>query len=131
MTTVEQLELDAEPAGSDAEGGTETEEVEAASEEVGGTYLPEFFSDSPIRGDWSINVKMANAIQANEQFKKHCFECNIPDHFIKDCPQAKNGRRPENQWGLTKTASVSGIGNTPSSMPTQLGQQQKLNQEVK
>ena len=77
MTTVEQPELDPEPAGSDAEGGTETEEVEAASEEAGGTYLPEFLSDSSIRGDWSINVKMANAIQANEQFRKHCFECNI------------------------------------------------------
>ena len=74
---MEQPELDPELASSDAEGGTETEEVEAASEEAGGTYLPEFLSDSPIRGDWSINVKMANAIQTNEQFKKHCFECNF------------------------------------------------------
>ena len=94
VTTVEQPEIDSEPAGSDEEVNTEIEEVESISDEAGGTYLPEFLSESPIGGDWSINVKMANAIQANEQFKKHCFECNSPDHFIKDCPQAKNGRRP-------------------------------------
>ena len=89
-TTVEQLEMDSEPAGSDVEVNTEIEEVESVSNEAGGTYLPEFLSESPIGGGWSINVKMANAIQANEQFKKHCFECNSPDHFIKDCPQTKN-----------------------------------------
>ena len=91
---VDQPELGAEPAGTDAEGGTETEEVAATSKEVGGTYLPEFLSDSPIGGDRSINGKMVNAIQANEQSKKCCFECNSPDNFIKDCPQAKNGQRP-------------------------------------
>ena len=101
-TTVEQLDMDPEPAGSDVEGNTEVEEVDSISDEVGGTYLPEFLSESPIGGDWSINVKMANAIQANEQFTKHCFECNSPDHFIKDCPQAKNGRRPQKPMGPHK-----------------------------
>ena len=91
MTTVEQPEMDSEPAGSDVEVNTEVKEVESVSDEAGGTYLPEFLSEFPIGGDWSINVKMANAIQANKQFKKCCFECNSPDHFIKDCPQAKNG----------------------------------------
>ena len=111
----------------------ETEEVQAASEEAGGTYLPEFLSDSTIGGNWSINIKMANAIQANEQFKKSCFECNSSDHFMKDCPQAKNGRRPQKLMGPHKnqSASVSGKGNIPSSMPTQPGQQQKSNQEAK
>ena len=119
--------------GSDAEGITEAEEVESISEEPGGTYLPEFLSESPIGGDWSINVKMANAIQANEQYKKCCFECNSPDHFIKDCPQAKNGRRPQKLMGPHKnqSASVSGKGKTISSTHTQQGQQQKSNQEVK
>ena len=103
VTTIEQPEVDSEPAGSDTEGNTEVEEVESISEEAGGTYLPEFLSESPIGGEWSINVKMANAIQANEQFKKRCFECNSPDHFIKDCPQAKMVEGPKSQWGLTKT----------------------------
>ena len=119
--------------GSDVEGITEAEEVESISEEAGGTYLPEFLSESLIGGDWSNNIKMANAIQANEQYKKCCFECNSPDHFIKDCPQAKNGRRPQKVMGPHKnqSASMSGKGKTPSSTHTQQGQQQKSNQEVK
>ena len=133
VTMVEQLEIGSELAGSDAEGNTEVEEVESASEEVGGTYLPEFLSESLIGGNWSINVKMAYAIQAKEQFKKCCFECNSPDHFIKDCPQAKNGRRPQKPIGPQKnqSASASGKGKTPSSTHTLQGQQQKSNQEVK
>ena len=46
--TVEQLEMDSETAGSDVEGNTEVEEAESVSDEVGGTYLPEFLSESPI-----------------------------------------------------------------------------------
>ena len=115
------------------ESATKAEEAESISEEVGGTYLPEFLSKSPIGGDWSINVKMANAIQANKQFKEHCFECNSPDYFIKDYPQAKNGQRPQKLMGPHKnqSASVSRKGKTPSSMHTPQGQQQKSNQEAK
>ena len=133
MAAVDQQEIGSEPAGSDAEGGMETEDAEATSEEACGTYLPEFLSDCPIGGDWSINVKMANAIKANEQFKKCCFECNSPDHFIKDCPQAKNGQRPQKPMGPHKNqlTSASGKRKTPSSMHTPQGQQQKLNQEAK
>ena len=131
--TVKQSEMDPEPASSDVEGNTEVEEVESLPDEAGETYLPEFLSKSPIGGDWSINVKMANAIQANEQFKKRCFECNSPDHFIKDCPQAKNGQRPQKLMGPHKnlSASASGKGKIPSSMHTPQGQQQKSDQEAK
>ena len=94
--------MDSETVGSDVEGNTEIEEAESISDEAGGTYLPEFLSESPIGGDGSINVKTANAIQANEQFKKCCLECNSPDHFIKDCPQAKNGRRSQKLMGPHK-----------------------------
>ena len=122
--------MDSEPAGNDAEGNTEVKEVESVSEDTGGTYLPEFLSESPLGGNWSINVKMANAIQANEQFKKYCFECNSPDHFIKDYHQAKNGPRPQKPMGPYKNqlASASGEGKTPSSTHTPQGQQQKSNQ---
>ena len=125
--------MDSEPAGSDVEVNTEVEEVESVSDEAGGIYLPEFLSESPIGGDWSINVKMANAIQANKQFKKLCFECNSPDHFIKDCPQAKNSQRPQKLMGPYKNqlASVNGKVKTPSSMHTLQGQQQKSSQEAK
>ena len=133
MTTVKQPEMDSELAGSDTEVNTEVEELESISDEAGGTYLPEFLSESPIGGDWSINVKMANAIQANKQFKKCCFECNSPDNFIKDCLQAKNGRRPQKPIGPHKnhSASVNGKGKNPSSMHTPQGQQQKSSQEAK
>ena len=120
-------------ADSDVEVNTEVEEGKSVSDEVGGTYLPEFLSESPIGGDWFINVKIANAIQANKQFKKCCFECNSPDHFIKDCPKAKNGRRPQKPIGPHKnqSPSVNGKGKTPSSTHTLQGQQQKSSQEVK
>ena len=125
--------MDSEPVGSDVEGNTEVEEVKSVSDVAEGNYLPEFLSESPIGGDWSINVKMANAIQANKQFKKCCFECNSPDHFIKNCPQAKNGRRPQKPMGPHKnqSASVSGKGKIPSSTHNPQVQQQKSNQEVK
>ena len=92
---MEQPELSSERAGSDAEGGTETEEVDATSEEMGGTYLPVFLSDSPIGGDRYINVKMAHTIQANKQFKKHCFQCNSPDHFIRTALRQKMVKGPK------------------------------------
>ena len=125
--------MDSEPAGSDVEVNTEVEEGESVFDEAGGTYLPEFLSESPIGGDWSINVKMANAIQANEQFKKRCFECNSPDHFIKDCPPSKKWPNAPKPMGSHKNQSVSvnGKGKTPSSMHSLQGQQQKSSQEAK
>ena len=42
--------MDSEPAGSEVEVYTEVEEVESVSNEAGGTYLPEFLSESPIGG---------------------------------------------------------------------------------
>ena len=42
--------MEPEPTGSDVEGVTEVEEVESVSEEAGGTYLPEFLSESPMGG---------------------------------------------------------------------------------
>ena len=55
--TLDQSEADPKSVVSDTEGGTETEEAETASKEMSGTYLPEFLFNSPIGGDWSINVK--------------------------------------------------------------------------
>ena len=37
---------------------------------------------------------MARAIQVDEQQQKRCFICQSPDHFVRNCPQAKNVRRP-------------------------------------
>ena len=40
--------------------------------------------------EWGLMIRMARAIQADEQQQKHCFVCQSPNHFARNCPQAKN-----------------------------------------
>ena len=47
-------------------------------------------------------MKMAQAIKAEEEKQKKCFACQSPDHFIRDCPVAKNGRGPPQPRGPSK-----------------------------
>ena len=97
-------------------------EVNPSSEDSGGLYIPDFLAEAPVGGNWVLNARVARAIQADEQLKKCCFACQSPDHFIRDCPQAKKGRRPLQLRGPPKNnlASVSGKEKTLSSMPTLL-----------
>ena len=97
-------------------------EINSSSEDSGGLYIPDFLAEAPVGGNWVLNARVARAIQADEQLKKRCFACQSPDHFIRDCPQAKNGRRPLQLRGPPKNnpASVSGKEKTLSSMPTPL-----------
>ena len=94
--------------------------IDLTSEEAGGSFLPDFLSEAPVGGNWALNVRMARAIQADEQLKKHCFTCQSPDHFIRDCPQAKNGQRPPQLRRPPKNNPASAIGKakTQLSMPT-------------
>ena len=78
-------------------------EINSSSEDSGGLYIPDFLAEAPVGGNWVLNARVARAIQADEQLKKHCFACQSPDHFIRDCPQAKNGRRPLQPRGPPKT----------------------------
>ena len=95
-------------------------EIDPSSEDSGGLYFPDFLTEALVGGNWVLNARVAQAIQADEQLKKRCFACQSPDHFIRDCPQAKNGQRPLQLSGPPKNnlASVSGKEKTPSSMPT-------------
>ena len=95
-------------------------EVSPSSEDNGGLYFPDFLAEAPVGSNWVLNARMARAIQADEQLKKCCFACQSPDHFIRDCPQTKNGRRPPQPRGPHKNnqASVNGKEKTPSSTPT-------------
>ena len=97
-------------------------EINSSSEDSGGLYIPDFLAEAPVGGNWVLNARVAQAIQADEQLKKRCFACQSPDHFIRDCPQEKNGRRPLQPRGPPKNnpASVSGKEKTLSSMPTLL-----------
>ena len=97
-------------------------EIGPLSEDSGELYFLDFLAKAPVGGNWVLNARVAQAIQADEQLKKHCFACQSPDHFIRDCPQAKNGQRPLQPRGPQKNnlASVSGKEKTPSSTLTPL-----------
>ena len=77
------------------------ETADPPSNDSGGLYVPEFLQDAPD-GNWGLNMRMAQAIKADEEKRKKCFVCQSPDHFIRDCPLAKNGRRPPQPRGPPK-----------------------------
>ena len=89
-------------------------------EEVGGDYTPDFQAlMESVEIHPSVSARMAQAIQADERLKKRCFACQSPDHFIRECPLAKNGKRPLLPRGPPKnnSASAGGRAKTQPSMP--------------
>ena len=84
-------ESDSNPADS----GFDTSEESASNhanltlEDLFGLYIPDFLGEVNDR-EWGLTIKMAKAIQADEQQQKCCFICQSPDHFARNCPQAKN-----------------------------------------
>ena len=97
-------------------------EIGPSPEDSRGVYIPDFLAEAPVGGNWVLTGRVARAIQADEKLKQRCFACQSPDHFIRDCPQAKNGRRPQQPRGPQKnnSASVSGKERIQSSTPTLL-----------
>ena len=89
-----------------------------SSNNSGGLYIPDFLGEAPD-GNWGLNVRMAQAIKADEAQQKKCFVCQSPDHFIRDCPVAKNGRRPLQLRGPPKNnpAPATPKARAPSSLP--------------
>ena len=96
--------MEQDTTGSDAEGITKAEEVESISEEAGWTYLPEFLSESQIGGDWSINVKMANAIQADNSIRSAVLRAIALIISSRTAPKQKMAEGPKSRWDLTKTS---------------------------
>ena len=72
-----------------------------ASEDLSGLYIPDFLGEANDR-EWGLTIRMAKAIQADEQ-QKRCFICQSPDHFARNCSQAKNVQRPLQPSGPPKT----------------------------
>ena len=60
-----------------------------ASDGHSGLYIPDFLREAND-GEWGLTIRMARAIQVDEQHQKHCFVCQSPDHFVRNCPQANN-----------------------------------------
>ena len=63
--------------------------ADPASEDHSGLYIPDFFGEAND-GEWGLMIRMARAIQVDEQQQKHCFVCQSPDHSVRNYPQAKN-----------------------------------------
>ena len=101
---------DLEPTGppfrcSDSEsvGGSESGESRDTAEGPGGLFLPDFLGEASDN-DWGLHVRMARALQAEEQCQRCCFLCQSPDHLMRDCPTAKNGQRPLKSRGPPKAS---------------------------
>ena len=94
-----------EGSGSESSGGEGSEEPEDVEEDQAGLFLPEFLRDAPD-SDWGLHVRLAQAMQAEEKWLRHCFLCQSPDHLMHDCPTAKNGQRPLKPRGPAKNKSV-------------------------
>ena len=75
--------------------------ADVASDDHSGLYISDFLSEAND-GEWGLTIRMAGAIQVEEQQQKCCFVCQSPDHFVRNCPQAKNVQRPLQPRGLPK-----------------------------
>ena len=94
-----------EGSGSESSGREGSGEPEGVEEDQAGLFLPEFLGDTP-NGDWGLHVRLAQAMQAEEKWLRHCFMCQSPDHLMLDCPTAKNGQRPLKPRGPAKNKSA-------------------------
>ena len=96
-------ESDSTPVDSGFDTSEEsTSNADPASEDLSGLYIPDFLGEANDRG-WGLTIRMAKAIQADEQQQKRCFICQSPNHFARNCPIAKNVRRPLQLRGPPKT----------------------------
>ena len=83
-------ESDSTPADLGFDASEEsTSNANPTSEDLSGLYIPDFLGEVND-GEWGLTIRMAKAIQADEQQQKHCFICQSPDYFARICPQAKN-----------------------------------------
>ena len=91
--------------GFDASEESASNNADPTSEDLSGLYIPDFLGEVND-GEWGLTIRMAKAIQADEQQQKCCFICQSPDHFARNCPQAKNVRRPLQLRGPPKTTAA-------------------------
>ena len=76
-------------SGFDISEESASNNADPTSEDLSGLYIPNFLGEVND-GEWGLTIRMDKAIQADEQQQKHCFICQSPDHFARNCPQAKN-----------------------------------------
>ena len=99
-------ESDSPPADSGLGASEESaSNADLTSNDHSGLYIPNFL-DEVNDGEWGLTIRMARAIQVDEQQQKHCFVCQSPDHFVRNCPKAKTVRRPLQPRGPPKTTTA-------------------------
>ena len=99
-------ESDSTPADLGLDASEEsTSNADLTSEDHSGLYIPDFLGETN-NGEWGLTIRMARAIQVDEEQQKHCFVCQSPDHFVRNCPQAKNVQRPLQLRGPPKTTAA-------------------------
>ena len=99
-------ESDPTPADLGLDASEEsTSNADLASDDHSGLYIPNFLGEAND-GEWGLMIRMARAIQVDEQQQKCCFVCQSPDHFVRNCPQAKNVQRPLQLRGPPKTTAA-------------------------
>ena len=97
-----------------------TSNADPTPEDLSGLYIPDFLGEVND-GEWALMIRMAKAIQADEQQQKCCFICQSPNHFTRNCPQAKNVRRPLQPRGpLKTTVAAKAKVQAQTSLPTPL-----------
>ena len=99
-------ESDSTPVDSGFDASEEsTSNADPASEDLSGLYITDFLGEVND-GEWGLTIRMTKAIQADEQQQKCCLICQSPDHFARNCPQAKNVQRPLKPRGPSKTTAA-------------------------
>ena len=82
-------ESDSAPADSGLGASEESaSNADLTSDDHSGLYIPDFLGEAKD-GEWGLMIRMARAIQVDEQQQKRCFVFQSPDHFVRNCPQAK------------------------------------------
>ena len=99
-------ESDSTPADLGLDASEESaSNADLTSEDHSSLYIPNFLGEAND-GEWGLMIRMARAIQVDEQQQKRCFVCQSPDHFVRNCPQAKNVQRPLQPRGPPKTTAA-------------------------
>ena len=76
-------------SGFDVSEESASNNADPTSKDMSSLYIPNFLGEAND-GEWGLTIRMAKAIQADEQQQKCCFICQSPDHFARNCPKAKN-----------------------------------------
>ena len=90
-----------EGSRSESSGREGLEEPEDVEEDQAGLFLPEFLGDAPD-SDWGLHVRLAQVMQAEEKWLRHCFLCQSPDHLMRDCPTAKKQAKAPKAEGASQ-----------------------------